>query len=67
MILVKTSDNSYRPCIDLWSINKITINDKYPFPKISDLLQSLNGAKYFSTLDFESGYWQAEISEENCF
>ena len=34
-------------------------------PKISDKLQSLNGAKYFSTLDLESKYWQAEISEED--
>ena len=65
MILVKKSDNSYRPCVDFRNINKVTINDKYPLPKISDLLQSLNGAKYFSTLDLESGYWQAEIAEED--
>ena len=46
-------------------MNKITINDAYSLPKILDLLQSLNGARCFLTLDFESGYWKAEISEEN--
>ena len=38
--------------------------DSYPFPRIDDTIDALAGSKWFSTLDFKSGYWQVQLSEE---
>ena len=46
-------------------MNKATIKDKYPLPRIDDTIDALHGAKYFSTLDLFSGYWQIEIEEKD--
>jgi hypothetical protein len=46
-------------------LNKITIKDKFPLPRIDDTIDALYGARYFSTLDLLSGYWQIEINEED--
>ena len=44
-------------------LNKITIKDNYPVPLIEETLDSLKGAKYFTTLDLASGYWQIALSD----
>ena len=54
-----------RPCIDFRKLNDITTPDKYPLPNIGDLLRNLRGAKYFSTLDLQSSYWQTELEEKD--
>ena len=64
-LLVRKSDGSYRYCIDFRSINKISVKDKFPLPKIETVLESLQGAKYFSTLDLRSGYWQIPVAERD--
>lgn len=62
-VIVEKKNGKLRMCIDYRKLNKATHKDKYPLPRIQDLLDSFHGAKYFSTLDLASGYWQMEIEE----
>ena len=52
-------------CIDFPKLNYVTIKDAHPLLRIDDTLEALKGAKYFSTLDLKSGYWQVPIKEEH--
>ena len=63
LILIKKKDGTFRPCIDFRKLNNITVPEKFPIPMISDILQSMHGARFFSTLDLESSYWQTAIDE----
>jgi hypothetical protein len=54
-----------RYCIDFCDLNAETIKDKFPIPNIDETKDYLLDARYFSTLDLISGYWQIEIAEEN--
>merc|ERR1711893_508970 len=64
LILVKKKDGSLRYCIDYRKLNAVTRKDSYPLPRIDDSLDTLKDAKYFTTLDLASGYWQIELSED---
>ncbi|GJW87561.1 putative nucleotidyltransferase, ribonuclease H [Tanacetum coccineum] len=65
MLFVKKKDGSFCMCIDYRELNKITIKNRYPLPKIYDLFDQLQGACYFSKIDLRSGYHQLCVHEDD--
>ena len=61
MLFVKKKDGSMRMCVDYHSLNVVTIKKKYLLPRIDDLLDQLQKAKYFSKIDLRYGYHQMKI------
>ena len=61
VLFVKKKDSSFRMCIDYSHINKVTITNKYPVPRIGDFFDQLQGACVFSKIDLRYGYHQLKI------
>ena len=65
VLFVKKKDGSLRLCIDYRELNKVTIRNQYPLPRIDDLFDQLQGARVFSKIDLRSGYHQLKIRSED--
>ncbi|KAJ9561478.1 hypothetical protein OSB04_006638 [Centaurea solstitialis] len=65
VLFVKKKDGTMRMCIDYRELNKVTVKNKYPLPRIDDLFDQLQGAKFFSKIDLRSGYHQLKVREED--
>jgi hypothetical protein len=65
VLFVKKKDGTLRLCIDFRQLNKVTIKNKYPLPRIDDLFYQLKDAKVFSKIDLRSGYHQVRIRDED--
>jgi len=64
-MLVKKPDNDLRFCIDFRAVNKVTLRDPYPVPRIDVCLDKMAGCKYFTSVDVVSAFWQVPIAEDD--
>ncbi|GJW61491.1 putative reverse transcriptase domain-containing protein [Tanacetum coccineum] len=65
VLFVKKKDGSFRMCIDYWELNKLTMKNRYPLPRIDDLFNQLQGSSVYSKIDLRSGYHQLRVREED--
>lgn len=63
IIFVPKKNGKLRMCVDYRALNKLTVKNRYPLPRIDELMDRLQGATVFSKLDLQSGYWQIRIAE----
>jgi hypothetical protein len=65
VLFIKNKDGTLRLCIDYRQLNKVTVKNRYPLPRIDDLFNQLKGARVFSKIDLRSGYHQLRIKEQD--
>ena len=65
VLFVKKKDGTLRLCIDYRQLNKVTVKNKYHFPRINDLFDQMRGARVFSKIDLRSIYHQVRIKDED--
>ncbi|CAJ0644521.1 12712_t:CDS:2, partial [Entrophospora sp. SA101] len=65
LVVVKKKNGKLRLCVDYRKLNEVTERDEYPLPLINDIFDTMSGAKYFTTLDCMSGYWQMKVAKQD--
>ncbi|XP_019097466.1 PREDICTED: uncharacterized protein LOC109131228, partial [Camelina sativa] len=63
MLFVKKKDGSFQLCCDYRGLSRVTVKNKYPLPRIDELLDQFRGATWFSKVDLASGYDQIPLDE----
>ena len=65
IVLVRKKDGGLRICVDYRSLNAVTKADRFPLPRIADLLDHLGSSRFFTTLDLDSGFWQVKVDDDS--
>ncbi|GJX54975.1 putative reverse transcriptase domain-containing protein [Tanacetum coccineum] len=65
MLFIKKKDGSFHMCIDYKDLKKLIVKNRYPFSRIDDLFDQLQGARYFSKINLRSGYHQLRVHEDD--
>jgi hypothetical protein len=65
VLFVEKKDRTQQMCVDYWSLNEVTLKNKYPLPRIEDLFDQMKGASVFSKIDLRSGYHHLKIRESD--
>ena len=65
VLFAKKKSGELRMCVDFRALNNITVKNRYPLPRIDDMLDQLSNATVFSKLDLTSGYWQVRVKDED--
>jgi hypothetical protein len=65
VLFVHKKDGTLRMCVDYRALNKATVKNRYPLPRINDIFDHLSGSKVFNRIDLRSGYYQILIAEED--
>nr|GEV30847.1 hypothetical protein [Tanacetum cinerariifolium] len=65
VLFVKKKDGSFQMCVDYRELNKLTVKNRYPLPRIDDLFDQLQGLSVYSKIDLRSGYHQLRVREED--
>ncbi|GJV55527.1 putative reverse transcriptase domain-containing protein [Tanacetum coccineum] len=65
VLFVKKKDSSFTMCIDYSELNKLTVKNRYPLPRIDDLFYQLQGLQFFSKIDIRPGYHQLKLHKDD--
>ncbi|GKF74039.1 putative reverse transcriptase domain-containing protein, partial [Tanacetum coccineum] len=65
VLFLKKKDGSFRMCIDYRELNRLTVKNRYPLPRIYDLFDQLQGSQFFSKIDLRFGYHQLRVHEDD--